>query len=175
MATPAISSETEPDTYKMADLSPGEALLILTMRRWALAISGQGSHHLEINATEYRAAFPHTHSEVLVSVRDLLRTIAMGTRRTIHHHMPGCPYVSADEIAFVTLVAAAQANETGLIHKLARLLLDEHTTANVHAASDHAGRILRQSGCQLPLRLRNRRVPANIFVASEPAARASVH
>lgn len=157
----------------MAELSPGEVLLIRTMRRWALA-SDQNKNFRNM-ISEYRSLFASEPIEAMTDVLELVREIARGTLRRIHHHTVACPCFSADEIALVTLVASVQANEARLARKVSALLVQEDHLAPVMAAAGRVAFIFSRNAVELPLRRRGRSLGRAAMPRVTHAAAQTIH
>lgn len=157
----------------MRELSTGEVLVIRTLRQWVLETDT--NQNFRNMLSEYRTLFASEPVEALSDVLGLVREIARGTSRRIHHHTLTCPCFSADEIALVTLVASVQAHEAPLAQKLSAWLVNEDHVAAVMAAAGRVAFVFSSNAVELPLRQRGRSRGESVVPSITHAAPQTIH
>jgi hypothetical protein len=130
---------------------------------WALRAIAVGHAECPLLHQTFSAACGWRGDSALATYFVLVRYIGNTARRPLRLHAPGCASVSADEMAIVGVVAAAQASLSEADPTLLRMrldfLLEEHgQEAGLNAARALA-EIIADSGHVLPVRLQARRWP----------------
>src|SRR5262249_48390744 len=101
----AYAESLNPET--VCRLSPVEQLLVWAFRRRAYGGSHWQSVHRELSQR-----FSTAHADDFVrGVDRIIVTACMRARRTLTFHRIDCHCLGADELALLTIVAAAQQNE----------------------------------------------------------------
>jgi hypothetical protein len=134
----------------MADLDPGERLLVWAFRSW---VSGTENRPV-VRAEFHRQLAPRQAAVALRALEDLVDAIQGAACRVLHYHAPCCPCVGPDEMCVVTLVAAAQERNTGLARAAAHCLVCPDASEQLAVAAEALGDVLARHGLALPQRVR---------------------
>ena len=104
----AIALFTPDDDQQHSEhLGHVEGLLLLAMRRWVAGRVGW-----EITENDFRRTFGATDGPVaLLTIAQLLIRVCLYGRRPLRFGIIGLPWVSADEMVLLQLVAAAQSED----------------------------------------------------------------
>ncbi len=129
------SQMIDSQTIGMGDLDDTERLLIWSYRHW---VSGAEHHPLIRHA--FSRHIGHAAAALgMVAFETFMHALRLGAARVIHYHPPCCPYLCADEICVLLLIASMQHGDHGHARKIAGWLVRrDRVDATIAAAGDLA-------------------------------------
>jgi hypothetical protein len=169
IAAPAGESRVWPTSVQ--ELGEAERFVLWSFRRW-VAERGQ----LPMLAREFDRQFRRSEARpALLALDAALTALTRHARRTIVHHQPCCPCLGADEVCFVSIVAALQGGATAAARAMAQWLVRAPGVAAFVAPLDDFAACLAGSGLDLPYRTRPQGPPGMAPVGILRPALASIH
>lgn len=140
---PAVARPTT-----VQELAEGERLVLWAFRRWV-----GGPEHLPMLAREFDRQFRRSEARpALVALDAALTVLSRQARRTIVYHQPCCACLGADEVCFLSIVAAAQSGAINAARAMANWLVRGEGVAAFLRPLDEFAECLSGSGHDLPYR-----------------------
>ncbi|MFC3678235.1 hypothetical protein [Ferrovibrio xuzhouensis] len=168
-ATAAPAGEIRAWPTSVQELAEAERLVLWSFRRWV-----SGPEQLPMLAREFDRQFRRSDARpALLALDAALTGLSRHARRTIVHHQPCCPCLGADEVCFVSIVAALQGGAPQAARAMAQWLVRAPGLEAFVAPLDEFAACLTGSGLDLPYRTRQR--PSLEPLAFHGPALASVH
>lgn len=134
------------------ELNEGERLVVWAFRRWVC-----GPQHLPLLAREFDRQFRRAEARPALQALDsALSGLTRHARRTIVYHQPCCACLGADEVCFLSIVAALQSGAHQAAGAMAQWLVRREGVQDFVAALDELAECLSGSGHDLPYRTRQR-------------------
>jgi len=147
---PAAAAELPP---RMADLEPGEHLLLWGFRRWLCGLVDDAPDHWRIVEREFTDRFGVEHGRrSLVGLVRLIALMQSHAARSIVYHRPCCPCIGEDEAVILAFVAACQLGDWPGARLRAASLVEEAGVGDLLEAGARLARQLGDRGAHLPLR-----------------------
>lgn len=134
----------------ITELTEGERFVVWAFRRWV-----SGAEHLPMLAREFHRQVRRSDVRpALVAFDAALTGLSRHARRSIIYHQPCCACLGADEVCFVSIVAAQQAGAISAARAMAGWLILPVGLDAFLTALDLLGEYLAASGHDLPYRVR---------------------
>ncbi len=134
------------------ELTEAERLVLWAFRRWV-----GGPEHLPMLAREFDRQFRRDDARpALIALDAALTVLSRRARRTITYHQPCCACLGADEVCFLSIVAAAQAGAANAARAMANWLVRDDGVASFIQSLDDFAECLADSGHDLPYRTARR-------------------
>lgn len=158
--------ELPPPTDRVGDLTEPERLVLHCFRRW---LAGGAQREMlwrqlthELRTSDARAA--------LGGLEAMIRVLTAHAHRNIAYHHPCCPCLGPDEVGLLTLVTAAQREQTALAHLVAANFVRPGGMKTLLAAADLFATALKRGARALPLRFAyGAEAPADVEALPMPA------
>lgn len=138
---------------RLADLEPGEYLLLWGFRHWLCGLADDAPAHWRMVEREFTDRFGVSHGRR--SLVGLVRMIALmqgHAARSIVYHRPCCPCVGEDEAIILAFVAACQLGDWPGARVRAASLVEETGLGDLLQAGARLAKLMGDRGAQLPLR-----------------------
>lgn len=137
----------------MADLEPGEHLLLWGFRRWLSGLVDNAPAHWRIVEREFtdRLGVEHGRRSLVGLVR-MIALMQSHAARSIVYHRPCCPCIGDDEVAILAFLAACQLGDWPGARQRAASLVEEAGIGDLLQAGARLARLLGDRGARLPLR-----------------------
>lgn len=137
----------------MADLEPGEEILVRAFRRWVLGLRENTGEQWSSVWNDFARRFgARDAKEALTGLAGIVKGLQCHARRTIHHHHPCCPRLHADEVSIVCFVAACQDRRTRSVRALAEWMVHLDGVGDLLAGGLSVAGILGRHALRLPQR-----------------------
>jgi len=138
---------------RMADLEPGEHLLLWGFRRWLSGLVDDAPSHWRIVEREFIDRFGAAHGRrSLVGLVRMIALMQSHAARSIVYHRPCCPCIGDDEATILAFLAACQRGDWSGARLRAASLVAETGIGDLLAAGARLARLLGDRGARLPLR-----------------------
>jgi len=138
---------------RMADLEPGEHLLLWGFRRWLSGLVDDAPAHWRIVEREFTDRFGGEHGRrSLVGLVRMIALMQSHAARSIVYHRPCCPCIGDDEAVILAFVAACQLGDWPGARLRAASLVDEAGVGDLLQAGARLAKLMGDRGAQLPLR-----------------------
>lgn len=148
------ASQPIPWPSQIAELTPAEALIVRSFRRWVKGLHENTAAQWSAVWDEFASRFGgRPGRDALTDFAMLVRAIQTGARRRISYHQPCCPCVGGDEAAIVGFVAACQRRDWPLARARAQWLVRDETVGEMISAGNALGAKLAGHGVLFPDRL----------------------
>lgn len=163
-----LTGPAEARPTSVQELAEGERLVIWAFRRWV-----GGPEHLPMLAREFDRQFRRSEARpALVAFDAALAVLSRQARRTIVYHQPCCSCLGADEVCFLSIVAAMQSGAADAARAMATWLVRGEGVEAFLRPLDEFTECLSGSGHDLPYRTAPRgRSP----VHAAPVAAPQIH
>ena len=143
-----LAGPAEARPTSVQELTEGERLVLWAFRRWV-----GGPEHLPMLAREFDRQFRRDDARpALVTLDAALTALSRKARRTIVYHQPCCACLGADEVCFLSIVAAAQSGAGNAARAMANWLVRSDGVDAFLRPLDDFAEYLSGSGHDLPYR-----------------------
>jgi len=138
---------------RMADLEPGEHLLLWGFRRSLSGLVDDAPVHWRIVEREFtdRLGFEHGRRSLVGLVR-MIALMQSHAARSIVYHRPCCPCIGDDECVILGFLAACQRGDWPGARLRAASLVAEAGVGDLLQAGARLAKLLGDRGARLPLR-----------------------
>lgn len=154
---------SRPWPTSMADLEPAEKLVVWAFRRWGLGLRQHTAEHWSCVWNEFAKRFGVCDGkEALSGFTYMIKELQCSPRRTIRYHQPCCPCVGADEVCFVSFVAACQNQQSLLARVIAERMVQPDGVGGLLEAGNRLARVMRRHVPSLPQRIRKEELEAGL-------------
>lgn len=148
----AASGDIRAWPTSVQELAEAERLVLWSFRRWV-----SGPEQLPMLAREFDRQFRRSEAQpALLALDAALTGLSRHARRTIVYHQPCCPCLGADEVCFVSIVAALQGGAPQAARAMAQWLVRAPGLEAFVTPLDDFAACLTGSGLDLPYRTRQR-------------------
>ena len=137
----------------LPELDPAERLIVLAFRRWAQAIEDNTGHHACLVWNEFAKRFGSRDGRAAMSdFLSIVGTLQDHARRVVHYRRDCCPFLAADEVWLLRLVAACQHREPDRSRRLAESAVWPGGVARLLDASERLAHTMQAHALPLPPR-----------------------
>lgn len=138
---------------RMADLEPGEHLLLWGFRHWLCGLADEAPAHWRMVEREFTDRFGVDYGRrSLVGLVRMIALMQSHAARSIVYHRPCCPCVGEDEAVILDFVAACQLGDWPGARLRAASLVEEAGVGDLLQAGARFAKLMGDRGAQLPLR-----------------------
>jgi len=138
---------------RLAELEPGEHLLLWGFRHWLCGIADDTPAHWRMVEREFTDRFGLDHGRrALVGLVRLIALMQSNAARAIVYHRPCCPCVGEDETVILGFVASCQLGDWPGARARAASLVEETGVGDLLQAGARLAKLMGDRGAHLPLR-----------------------
>lgn len=144
-----LSTPTRSWPTALSELELGERLIIWSFRRWV-----SGTEHWPVVWDEFSRQFaPETAPRAMRAFEQFVGAICCRARRVIHYHQACCACLGADEVCVLTVITAAQHDDSELAHATSRWLVHSDGVEALVSAASTLADLMAMEKLRLPQRI----------------------